>query len=206
MRRYLVGLAVGLGALAVLVQLLLPPFLEERVADRLTQEGGRAEVSMSAFPAVRLLAGDGERFEVRGSGLRFVPGRGEQVLEHLDGFDEVSLRLSELRAGPVRTQRFALERPREDADYRVGLEGRVTPSEAIRLLGAQAGGPLGGLAGDLAARALPGGGSIELPLTVDAQLTSRGGRAEVVEADASVAGLPAGPLAELVVDAVVADL
>jgi hypothetical protein len=206
MRRFVAGLVVGLLALAVLVQLLLPPFLEERLAARLTEEGGTAEVSMSAFPAIRLLAGDGERFEIRGSGLRFVPGRGEQVLGRLDGFDEVDLRLSDLRAGPVRAQRFELGRSRGGEPYRVVLDGRITARDALGIVGEQAGGSLGALAAGLATRALPGGGSIELPLSVDARLASREGRAEVVGADASVAGVPTGPLAELVVDAVVADL
>ncbi|MDQ3588589.1 MAG: hypothetical protein M3375_09625 [Actinomycetota bacterium] len=65
---------------------------------------------------------------------------------------------------------------------------------------------LGSIAGGLAGDALPGGGDVELPLTLDAELASRGGRAEVVHSGATVAGLPAGPVAELVVSAVAADL
>jgi len=206
MRRFAAGLVVGVVALLVLAQLLLPAYLEERIAGRLTEEGGTAEVSLSAFPAVRLLAGEGERFEVRGRGLRFVPGRGEQVLGRLDGFDEVSLELDDLSAGPVEAQRFTLDRSRPDEPYRMSMEGRISPREALKLIGSQAGGALGGIAGGLAGDALPGGGDVELPLTLDAELASRGGRAEVVRTDATVAGLPAGPIAELVVSAVVADL
>lgn len=206
MRRFAAGLIVGVVALLVLAQLLLPAYLEERMAGRLTEDGGSAEVSLSAFPAARLLAGDGDRFEVCGRGLRFVPGRGEQVLGHLDGFDEVSLEVDDLSAGPVEASRFTLDRSRANEPYRMSMEGSISPREAIKLIGSEAGGALGGIAGDLAGDALPGAGKIELPLTLDAELASRGGRAEVVRTDARVAGLPAGPIAELVVSAVVADL
>ncbi len=206
MRRFAVGLAVGLVALVVLTQLLLPPFLEERVAGRLTEDGGSADVSLSAFPAVRLLWGDGKRFEVRGRGLKFVPGRGEQVFSRLDGFEEVRIEVNGLDVEGVDASRFTLTRLRSGDPYRLSMRGQVTGREAIELLGAEAGGPLGGIAGGLAGRALPGGGSTELPLTVEADLASRGGRAEVVRTDATVAGLPAGPIVELVVGAVVSDL
>jgi len=205
MRRFAAGLLVGVVSLLILAELLVPAYLEEKVAGRLTEDGGSADVSLSAFPAVRLVAGDGDRFEVRGRGLRFVPGRGEQMLGRLDGFDEVSLEVVDLSVGPVEASRFTLRRSRSDEPYRVSMEGRIAAREAIKLIGSQAGGALGGIAGDLAGDALPGG-DVQLPLTVHAELVSRGGRAEVVRTKATVAGLPAGPIAELVVSAVVADL
>jgi hypothetical protein len=206
MRRFAVALAVGVLALLVLTQLLLPPFLEERVASRVTEDGGSADVSLSAIPALRLLAGDGERFEVRGRDLTFVPGRGEQVFSRLDGFDEVRVQVDGLEVEGVNASSFVLERSRSGEPYRLTMEGQITGREAVQLLGSEAGGVLGGIAGGIAGSALPGGGDTELPLTVDAELASRGGRAEVVRTDATVAGLPAGPVAELVVGAVVSDL
>jgi hypothetical protein len=192
MRRFVVGLAVGFVALVVLTQLLLPPFLEERVANRLTEDGGSAEVSLSAFPAVRLLWGDGKRFE-------------EQVFSRLDGFEEVRVEVNGLEVEGVDASRFTLTRLREGDPYRLSMRGQVSGREAIEIIGSEAAGPLGSIAGGLAGSALPGAGT-ELPLTVDADLASREGRAEVVRTDATVAGLPAGPIAQLVVDAVVKDL
>ena len=205
MRRFAIGLAVGVVALVVLSQLLLPPFLEERVAGRLTEDGGSADVSLSAFPAVRLLWGDGKRFQVRARGLTFVPGRGEQVFDRLDGFEEVRVEVSGLEVEGVDASRFTLTRLRTGDPYLLSMRGKVSGREALELIGSEAGGPLGGIAGGLAGSALPGAGT-ELPLTVDADLASRDGRAEVVRTDATVAGLPAGPIAELVVGAVVKDL
>src|SRR4051794_18528008 len=206
MRRFALALAVGVVALLVLTQLLLPSFLEERVAGRLTEDGGSADVSLSAFPAVRLLAGDGKRFEVRGRGMTFVPGRGEQVFSRLDGFSEVRVQVDDLRVKGVDARSFLLQRSGSDAPYRLSMRGHITGREAVELVGSEAGGALGGIAGGIVGRALPGGGDTELPLTVDAELASRGGRAELVHTDATVAGLPAGPIAELVVGAVVSDL
>ena len=205
MRRFAIGLVVGVLALLVLSQLLLPPFLEERVASRITEDGGSADVELSAFPAVRLLWGDGKRFEVRGRGLKFVPGRGEQVFSRLDGFEEVRVEVRGLDVQGVDASRFTLTRLREGDPYRLSMRGQVSGREAIELIGSEAAGPLGGIAGGLAGSALPGAGT-ELPLTVDADLVSRGGRADVVHTDATVAGFPAGPIAELVVSAVVKDL
>ena len=205
MRRFVVGLAVGVVALVVLTQLLLPPFLEERVANRVTEDGGTAEVSLSAFPAVRLLWGDGKRFEVHGRGLKFVPGRGEQVFSRLDGFKEVRIEVTGLEVQGVEASRFELTRLRDGDPYRLSMRGQVSGREAIEIVGSEAAGPLGGIAGGLAGSALPGAGT-ELPLTVDADLASRGGRAEVVRTDATVAGLPAGPIAQVVVEGVVKDL
>ncbi|HLM25416.1 MAG TPA: hypothetical protein VK304_00440 [Thermoleophilaceae bacterium] len=206
MRRFAVGLAVGVLALLVLTQLLLPAFLEERVAGRLTEDGGSADVSLSAFPAVRLLWGDGKRFEARGRGLKFVPGRGEQVFSRLDGFSQVRIEVAGLEVEGVDASRFTLTRLRSGDPYRLSMRGQISGRDAAELLGAEAGGPLGGIAGGIAGSVLPGGGETELPLTVEADLASRGGRAQVVRTNATVAGLPAGPVAELVVGAVVSDL
>ena len=42
---------------------------EHRIEDRLTDGGGTADVSLDAFPAARLLFGDGTKLSVTGSGL-----------------------------------------------------------------------------------------------------------------------------------------
>jgi hypothetical protein len=115
------------------------------------------------------------------------------------------VQVSGLEVKGVEAQRFTLTRLRDGDPYRLSMRGQVSGRQAIEIIGSEAGGPLGGIAGGLAGSVLPGAGT-ELPLTVDADLASRGGRAEVVRTDATVAGLPAGPIAQLVVDAVVKDL
>jgi hypothetical protein len=189
-------LLVGLAALlAVGSQLLLPPVLEGRVADRLERGGGKADVSLRALPAARLLFDHGSSLKVEGHDLRLPLGGREQVLDRLDGFDEVRVHLHRVRVPPLSLRSFFLARAHENGDYAVRMSGTTTPREVGRFLG--------GVLGDLAAGALPGGGRERLPVDVGAIVRSRQGRREVVSARGTVAGVPAGPLVGVVLDAVV---
>lgn len=87
-----IAVVVGalLVALAVASQIALPRLAERGVEDRLTEGGGVATVSVSAWPAVRLLFDDGARFEVRGSGLDLdVPEERIGILSKLDRKSDV---------------------------------------------------------------------------------------------------------------------
>jgi hypothetical protein len=82
------------------------------------------------------------------------------------------------------------------------MRGTTTPRDLAAELGTATGGTLGGLIGGLASGALPGDAGENVPLSLDASVTSRGGSPDVDNADATVAGLPAGPLTELVLRSV----
>ena len=199
MPSFLAGIPVALAVLAVVLQLALPAYLAGRLEDRLEQGGGTAKVDLGAFPAVSLLAGRGGSFDASGSGLRFDVGeRSEDPFERLDGFERVAVRLTDLDAGPLSIGRFELARTGRGEDYDVRVEATTTPQELAARLGSAAGGPLGGLLGSLAGGVVPGGGRTAIPLELHATVTSDGGRPEVGEASGSVAGLPAGPLAKVV--------
>jgi hypothetical protein len=198
---YLAGLLV---ALLVASQLALPVLAEHRAESRLEEGGGQAKVEVSAFPAPRLLFGDGDRFEAQGRGLSVDVGRQGGDLGRLDGFGEVRVHLTDVSAGPLAVRDFVLSRAKGAAAYDLRMRAITTPREVAGFLGSQAGGALGGLFGDLAAGSLPGGGTQRVPVAVTAQVESRDGRPLVGAADGSVAGIPAGPLAQLVVAAVVA--
>jgi hypothetical protein len=187
-------------------QLVLPSVLEGRVADRLERGGGHADVSLEAVPAARLLFHHGHRLSVDGRGLNLgLTGR-QAVFDRLDDFDEVRVRLTSVRAGPLFLRRFALTRSGGNSDYAVRLRGTTSPREVARFLGSRAAGALGGLIGDLATGVLPKAGNGRVPLDVTATVRSHGGRREVTSATGSVAGIPAGPIVQLVVDAVVRQL
>ena len=205
MRRVALLLLGLVAVLALVSQLALPPLLESAIRDRLEEEGGSAEVSLSALPALRLLFADGESLEVEGRGLRVRPERRPKVLDRLDGFDRVHVRLSDVDAEPLEIRTFVLTRE-GDSGYAVRMAATTSPREVARFLGSRAGGALGGLVGDLAAGTLPGGGATPVPMAIDADVRRRDGRAEVMSAQGSVAGIPAGPLVQIVVDAVVRQL
>ena len=193
----------GLAALALALQLALPAYVAGRVEDRLERGGGTADVSVGAFPAVSLLAGSGGSLEASGSGLRFDLGeRRVDPFDRLDDFERVEVSLRDVEAGALRISRFDLDRDGRGRDYELCLSATATPRELGEQLGRVAAGPLGGLVGALAGRVVPGGGLVALPLELRAAVASRDGRAEVSAARGSVAGLPAGPLATLVLSTV----
>jgi hypothetical protein len=206
MPRVVVFLIGGIVLLLVASQLALPPIAEHKVESRLERDGGTAHADVHAFPALRLLFGDGDSLDVRGRNVRLdVHGAGAD-LGRLDGFDEVHVRVTEADAGPLDVRSLSLDRAEGDAQYELRSGAETTPRELAGFLGSQAGGALGGLFGDLAAGSLPGGGNTRVPLRLTAHVTSRDGRPEVTGAVGSVAGIPAGPLAELVVGALLARL
>jgi hypothetical protein len=203
MPKFVAGIVITLALLAVVGQLALPAFYESRVEDRLEEDGGSADVSIGAFPALTLVAGRGKELKGTGEGLKFdIDDRREDPLGKLDGFEEVDLRLIDTGVGAIQMSEFDLRRDGRDSEYTMRVEASATPRELAAQLGSTAGGPLGGLVGSLGAELLPGSGSTEVPLEVTARVKSEDGRAEVTDAQGTVAGVPAGPLAEIVLGTV----
>ena len=203
MRRVLlvaVAVVVLVAALSLAAQLVLPSLAEHRIADRLETGGGAADVSLSAFPAVRLLFGDGDSVRIKASRLRLEVGHERRLLHRLDGFDRVRVRLRDTQVGPLQLSSFMLDRPDGDRDYAVRLTGSTSPRALAAFFGGRAGGPLGGDLGALAGGLL--GGSLPLPLDLRARVRSRDGQPELERTSGTVAGLPAGPLVQLALAAV----
>jgi hypothetical protein len=160
-------------------------------------------VAIGALPALALLAGRGDSFRARGSGLRFdLDDRRENPFERLDGFKRVDMELRDLDAGPLQVERFDLSRSARSEPYELKVTATTTPRELSAELGSAAGGPLGGLIGSLAGGVLPRSGLVAIPLRLDAVVDSRDGKPNVTSARGTVAGLPSGPLAEIVLGTV----
>ena len=189
---------------AVATHFLLPSYLEGRLEERLEEHGGRAEVELRAVPALRLLAGHGDRIEIEGSGLEFDfddPDR--DAFERLNRFDEVEIDLTDVEAGPFETRRFRLEGLGDDR-YRIETDATATIQDLARVAGEQFG-PLGERIGSIAGGSVPGGGA-PVPIRLDGELHAEDGAVEMVSGDARVAGLPAGPVARLVTNAILSRL
>jgi hypothetical protein len=196
----LIALAV-LVVLAVGSQFVIPPLAERRVEDRLTDRGGTATASISAFPAARLLFGDGDRISVNGTGLNLPLEEQADALDRLDGFDEVDVSLRDFRAGPFAVRSFELVRTGPSASYEVTSSSRATPSAIASYGASRLGIPGGSLLGPLADLAL--GGNRTVPIEVDMRFRSDGGRVVVESGGVSVAGISTGPLAELITEVIV---
>ena len=195
-----VSAAVVIVAVAVLSQLLIPRYLEHRVANRLSEHGGTADVQMSAFPAARLLFGHGRSIRIRANGLSVdIQEDQTDVFDQLDKFDRVDVRVRASRAGPFTVDDFALRRtgPRR---YAVAVAADATAGDVARYAGSQLGGQFGQALAGLAAGVIGGFGQrVPVDAAMDIDTSSRPPRAYAVRG--AVAGLPAGPLAAIVTNA-----
>jgi hypothetical protein len=201
-------LALGVAGLVVLVAIgthfLLPPYLENRVEERLEENGGRAEVELSAVPAIRLLTGHGDRIEVTGSGLEVdFDDPDEDAFEQLDKFDEVEIDLTDVEADPFEVSSFRLE-SLGDGRYRIETDATASVQEIGRIAGEQFG-PIGGLIGSIVGGSAPLSAA-PVPIRLDGELQADDGDVQMVSGDARVAGLPAGPVARLVTTAILSAL
>lgn len=202
------ALAAGAAALALLLvatELFLPGLGEGAIEDRLTENGGVAEVSLDAVPAVRLLWGSGDRLAASGAGLELDVDLtdDEVVLDDLDRFDEVEIAISDSDAGPLAIESFALSR-KGPGPYALRSEASTSAAD-LAAFGAESAdlpgsGTLGALLG------LTGVGGESIPIELDMEISSDEGRIEVTEGGGTVAGVPTGPLAELITRAIVVRL
>lgn len=205
-----VAVVIGVVVLGAVTQLVIPGFVERKIESNLEERsnGGEAVADVKAFPAVRLLWGSGDRLEVRGRGLEIdLAKRTDDPLGQIDGFDEVDIDLTDLIAGPVDVQAFSLVKNEDDTSYYLRMEAETTPTSLAESVGGTLGGDLGSAIAGAASDALLGGGEVDVPIDVEAQVSrGNGGTLDVDAAQASVAGVPTGPFAEAMVQAVLENL
>lgn len=201
-------IAAALGAavllLLVLTQIFLPGIGEGAIKDRLTEDGGTADVSLSAMPAARLLWGTGDKVAVDATGLdlEVTPSSDPVVFDDLDRFDDVEIVIRDSSMGPVQMSNFVLTR-NGDEPYSLEATGDTSVSDLAQF-GAEAldlpgGDILGGILGVAT-------GGTEVDVDLDMKIESDDGRVHVIEGGGEIAGIPTGPLAALVTSAVKIEL
>ena len=197
--------AAVLVVLLVAVQLALPPYLAARTENRLTAHGGSAKVDLSAFPAVRLFAGHGDELKITASRLSvgLEPGQ-EDVFKQLDKFSRVSIEVTRSRAGPFSIGAFVVRKSADHA-YELGVAGDAVAGDVARYAGSQLAGGFGQALANLATSAL---GDFNRPIPFDARMTidTEGGVPTAHDVTGDVGGLPAGPLAQIVANALLTGL
>jgi hypothetical protein len=205
-----VAVVIGVVVLGAVTQLVIPGFVERKIESNLEErsDGGEAVADVKAFPAVRLLWGSGDRLEVRGRGLEIdLAKRTDDPLGQIDGFDEVDIDLTDLIAGPVDVQAFSLVKNEDDTSYYLRMDAETTPTSLAESIGGSLGGDFGSALAGAASDALLGGGAVDVPISVEAQVSrGNGGALDVDAAQASVGGVPTGPFAEAMVQAVLENL
>jgi hypothetical protein len=198
--RVAIIVAIVLAALLVAAQFVLPPLAEDRVADRLTENGGSAEVSIEAFPAGLLLLSHGDEIDVNGEGLDIELDEDPEVLSRLDGFDRVHVALQDSRVGPFEIASFELSRD-GSGPYAV-VSSSTTTAAGLAGYGADQLGIGGGPLIEFFASRV-GEANRPIPVELDLEMESDDGRVQVVSGGGTVAGYPTGPLAELITSAIV---
>ncbi len=196
--------AAAIVVLLIVSQLILPGIGEGVIEDRLTENGGAADASLSATPAARLLWGAGDRIAIDATGLDLEVTAAEDpvVFDDLDRFDDVQIVIRDSSMGPVDLDDFVLAR---DGDEPYSLEASGTTSvsdlaefgaENFDLPGADI---LGGILNVAT-------GGTEIDVEMDMRVESDEGRVRVVEGGGEVAGIPTGPLAAFITSAVTVEL
>jgi hypothetical protein len=194
------AIATLLLGLLVIAQLVLPGLAANRIEGRLTAGGGEASATVSSFPAARLLFGDGDRVSINGEGLHLPLDSDTDAFARLDGFGEVEVELANFQAGPFTVSRFDLTR-RGSEPYHLVTSSSTTAAELVGYGADRLGIPGSSLLEFLAGRT--GAGDRTIPIRLDMGLASDDGRIRVVSGGGTVAGYPAGPLAELLTAAIV---
>jgi hypothetical protein len=198
----LVAAAVVL--LLVLTQLFLPGIGEGAIEDRLTEGGGVADVSLGAMPAARLLWGDGDRIEISASSLALdLDDPNPEVFEDLDRFDEVDIAIADSRVGPFDLESFLLTRDGAEP-YTLESHGAGSFSDVAEFMAEDSDLPGSDLLGGFLD--LTGVGGTDLDVDLDMRLQSDDGQIDVVDGSGEVAGIPTGPLAALITQAILESL
>jgi hypothetical protein len=156
MRRFAIRLALPLALLIIASQLLIPPFAEDKLADRLTEHGGQADVDLKAVPAVRLLFGHGGKLDLAASGLSVdLDADQRDVFGRLDDFGDVEIDVRDSRAGPFTVAGFRV-RKAADRTYDIAIAGDGTAGDVGRYAGSRLAGGFGQALAGLATSALGG--------------------------------------------------
>ncbi len=198
MRRALTITLLVIAVVLVAGQFVIPMLAEQQLAGRLVKDGGTATVSLSAFPAVRLLFESGDRLEIHARGLEAQLNTNTQVFKKLDRFGEVEIDLSDVTAGGVTIGEFHLSRD-GDEPYQLSLRGSATPQELSEFAADQISGPLGELPG-IVSGFLP---DVSVPVQVNATIESDDGALRLISGAGTVAGIPAGPIVASITAAIV---
>jgi hypothetical protein len=197
MRRVVIITLLIVLAVLIASQFLIPAIAAQQVADRLTDDGGSATVTIAAFPALRLLFESGDRLEVHARDLTADLDTRTQVFERLDRFGSVAIDMIDVTAGPVTVDSFRLERE-GDEPYDLALSATASPRDLSAFAAGQVSGALGSLAE--AFSPLP---DVDVPIEVRGEVASQDGRLSLVAGEGRIAGIPAGPIVAAITAAIV---
>ena len=99
--RIAAAVAAALLVLLLLAQLLLPRIAASRISSKVGRYGHVEHVSVSAFPAVKLLWGDADSVEVRAGSLSLSPAQAAALVHEGQGADRIDVSARAVRVGSL---------------------------------------------------------------------------------------------------------
>jgi hypothetical protein len=159
-------------ALLVLAQLVLPRIAASRISSRVGRYGHVEHVSVSAFPAIKLLWGDADSVEVKAASLALAPGQAASLLWEGRGADRIDIHAASVRVGSLALTDAVLRKRGSALSAHAhastaAVRAALGPGVGVRLLGSEGGrvrvaatGSLFGVGATVAAVAEPEGGKL----------------------------------------------
>jgi LmeA-like phospholipid-binding len=101
---------VGVALLLVLAQLFLPGIAADTISSRVARYGDVQSVSVSAWPAVKLLWGSADSARVRAGSLVITPSQTAKLLSEARGVSSLTLSAASVREGPMQLSDASLHK------------------------------------------------------------------------------------------------
>lgn len=201
--RWIIGAAIVTGLLFGITQVVIPNHAENKVRDRLTRNGGSADVTIKAIPAIRLLFDDGDELDVDARRIEIpVKDLRGGSFKQLDGFDKMRFAMTRSQVGPFSADRVILTRGEGEKTYDFTFRGSTSAGQLASFALGSLPPALGSLIETLGGRPA----DADIPIRLNAQLKSEGGRAQIVRGGGTVAGLPLGGIALPIASAIISRL
>jgi len=108
--RVVLAVAVALVAVLVLAQLILPGIAARRISARIARYGHVDAVSVSAWPALKLLWGQADTVSVKAGALALTPAQASALLWESRGVSRMRLSASSVRLGPLELEGVSLQK------------------------------------------------------------------------------------------------
>jgi hypothetical protein len=131
-------------ALLVLAQLVLPRIAASRISSRVGRYGHVEHVSVSAFPAIKLLWGDADSVDVRAGSLALSPAQAAALLWEGRGAERIDVSARAVRVGTLAVTDAALRKRGERLSAharasRAAVSAALGPGVSVRLLSSEGG-------------------------------------------------------------------
>jgi len=131
-------------ALLVLAQLVLPHIAASRISSRVGRYGHVEHVSVSAWPAVKLLWGDADSVDVRAGSLALSPSQAAALLWEGRGADHIDVSAEAVRVGSLALTSAVLRKRGAQLSAharasRAAVRAALGPGVGVGLLGSEGG-------------------------------------------------------------------